>query len=191
LLFGLGGCCCFLATLCCRGCSLGRFPAALCAALCSLCPLHGLGRGCRCLFGNNRCCNNLLTDKLRCRNNLAADLDRAEFKMRGTRELVAAMAEGVLDLLKVLRGREDRHDLLAGFDPCGGTDRLAEREAHAFRDPVCTGPGRLLVLTQDVVGEDTDLEMEVRPADFLEQAAVYRDAGGFQCAVPDLARLFN
>ncbi len=72
-----------------RCCTLASILAALCvdcaAALdCFLC---GLGCCCGCFFRHDRCCNNLLTDKLRCRNDPAADLDRADLQVRGSREL--------------------------------------------------------------------------------------------------------
>ncbi len=53
---------------------------------------------------------------------------------------MGAVPERILDLLKVLGGGVDRHDLLAGFNTGRRPDCLAEREAHPFRDTVCTAP---------------------------------------------------
>jgi hypothetical protein len=48
-----------------------------------------------------------------------------------------------------------------------------------------------LFSSQDVVGEDADLEVEVGTANILHQPAVDGDAGSLHRAVPDLAGLIN
>ena len=90
LLFSLG-CFCSLA---------GRnSPDPYRCSLTTLCRLGSLCGFCRGLF--DRCFNNFLTDKLRCCDNPATDLDFAHFKMGGGRELVAAVVESILDLFQV------------------------------------------------------------------------------------------
>jgi hypothetical protein len=89
----------------------------------------------------------------------------------------------------VTPGREQPSVVL---DPGGGADDLAERLAHPIGDTVGAGAGRLLVLSEHLVGEASQDHLVVALlAEDLQQPPVGREPRGLQRAVTDLDGLLD
>src|SRR3989441_22575 len=104
------------------------------------------------------------------------------------RKFHAALPEGLFRVVHVVLGRRNREHLRARLHPRGRADGRSERGAHAFRDAVRPGPGRDLVLAENVVRIEAELEV-VRVPGLLRDVPVRRNPRGLEGDVPDLARL--
>jgi hypothetical protein len=76
-------------------------------------------------------------------------------------------------------------------DPGRCPYRFPEGGAHSARDTVCSGTSGELVLSQYLMGIDTDIEVEIVRSSFLGQQTVGGDTCRLQGDVADLAKLLD
>src|SRR5271170_3192850 len=105
-------------------------------------------------------------------------------------QLVGRLAKRFLRVLEMGLRRVDRDDLGAYLGSYGMAHRLPERAAHAGGDTVRSGPGRHLVLPENLVRESPHLEMELVGGGPLEDPHG-TDTGRLEGDVADLTGLFH
>ena len=157
--------CCFLAALCCRCCTLCRPLPCRPLRGCTLCtasaPFAGSAAAAAASSVTTGAATTLSPTSFGAAMILPLTLIVLTFRCEGVGSLWPLCRSASLIFSRYWGSGVDRHDLLVRVNPCSSADCLAECKAHAFRDTVSTGTGCLLVLAQDMVGEDAYLEVEV------------------------------